>query len=270
MSKSRLFLMLAISLAMAIGAALVARNWLKERIEPRTAADPETATVVMATTEIPFGESVEASHLRLQDVPVELRHDAAFAAVDEVVGQVATQMIYPGEMIIAPRIAQSGGGSGLAAVLEQGKRAVTVRVNDVLGVAGFLLPGNRVDVVATRRSNGANNDIASETILSDIQVLAVDQLASQADDDPIIVRAVTLAVTPEQAERLVRATQEGQVQLTLRNPFEKAAPLVAAEEPVPEPEAKPTPPQPRRVYRPTFYNVEVIRGTSSSSQKVND
>ena len=106
-------------------------------------------------------------------------------------------------------------------------RAMTVRVDDVVGVAGFLLPGNRVDVVAARKLQGSDRAI-TETILFDINVLAVDQTSSQDKNEPVVVRAVTLEMTPQQAEVLVRAREEGRIQLTLRNPTDDAQPQLAA------------------------------------------
>jgi pilus assembly protein CpaB len=152
----------------------------------------------------------------------------------DVLGKVATQTIYAGELIMRERIADHLGGSALAAVIAPNKRAMTVRVNDVIGVAGFLLPGNRVDVLATRKEDGRR--VSSRTLLEDIKVLAVDQHASPDKNEPTIVRAVTLELTPAQGESLVKATQEGSVQLALRNPTdtqqaakaEPAGPIVRA------------------------------------------
>ena len=109
-------------------------------------------------------------------------------------------------------------------------RAVTVRVDDVIGVAGFLLPGNRVDVLAARRE--AISRATAETIVRDVKVLAVDQTAATEKNEPVIVRAVTLEVNPEQAEVLVKAKEEGSIQLTLRNPLDDE---VFVEEPAPAP-----------------------------------
>ena len=95
-------------------------------------------------------------------------------------------------------LADNAGGTALAVVIEQGKRALTVRVNDVIGVAGFLLPGSRVDVLSIRKADGRT--AISETILQNLKVLAVDQKVSPDKNEPVIVRAVTLEVTPEQAE----------------------------------------------------------------------
>ena len=102
-------------------------------------------------------------------------------------------------------------------------RAVTVRVDDVVGVAGFLMPGNHVDVVAARTLDGQMKRSEAHTVLHNLNVLAVDQTASQDKDQPIVVRAVTLEVTPTQAEILVKAREEGRIQLTLRNPLDKSA-----------------------------------------------
>jgi pilus assembly protein CpaB len=107
-------------------------------------------------------------------------------------------------------------------------RALSVRVDDVVGVAGFLLPGNYVDVVSSRR---VQERALAETIVQKVKVLAVDQTTSTDKNDPIIVRAVTLEVAPAQAEKIAKAAQEGKIQLTLRNPTdeqinEEAAPPV--------------------------------------------
>jgi pilus assembly protein CpaB len=125
-------------------------------------------------------------------------------------------------------------GSTLAAMVDPEKRAVTVRVNDVIGVAGFLLPGNRVDVLASRKQN---NRAQTEILLEDLRVLAVDQVASPDKDKPLLVRAVTLEVTPKQAGKLVNATVEGTVQLALRNPAAKTARVAS-------PPSAPAPPRP--------------------------
>ena len=143
-------------------------------------------------------------------------------------------------------------------------RALTVRVNDVIGVAGFLLPGNRVDVLSARKTT--DRRAVTETILRNIKVLAVDQTASTEKNEPVIVRAVTLEMTPDQAEVLVKARTEGEIQLTLRNPLE------AEPEPEPEPVAKPVS-KPAVVRRParkpssSSTTVTVIRGTKVDTKK---
>ena len=160
------------------------------------------------------------------------------------------------------RFVEQGEGSTLAALVNKNMRAVTIRVDDVIGVAGFLLPGNRVDVVAARKEN---RRAITETILRNIEVLAVDQQASTDDsNEPLIVRAVTLQVTPEQAETLVRGREEGSIQLTLRNPLEEEEVLVVEE--------KKAPPKRKAVVgqapaRPRQSTVTIIRGTNVSETK---
>lgn len=108
------------------------------------------------------------------------------------------------------------------------KRAISVRVDDVVGVGGFLLPGNRVDVLATKRTDGSGNNAVSKTILENLRVLAVDQTAGTDKTQPVVVRAVTLEMTTAEAETLVTAQTEGKLQLTLRNPLnaeKKSRPL---------------------------------------------
>lgn len=125
-----------------------------------------------------------------------------------------------GQFLMAPMFAKVG-ESALAAVVAPDKRAVTVRVDDVVGVAGFLLPGNRVDVVATRKDD-RTGVVTSETILSNIKVLAVDQSTATNSNEPVIVRAVTLEVTPADGETLLKGKAAGSIQLALRNPTDES------------------------------------------------
>ena len=270
MKKSGIVAMLLISLMMAMGAAALAMNWLQERIGEAD-GDPEQPSVVVAAMQIPFGQTVQAADLRTMELPPHAIPGGSFNSIDDVVGRVASQTIYADEIILEKRVVDHLGGSDLAAVLEHGRRAITVRVDDVLGVAGFLLPGNRVDVVSSQRA-GSNREVRSETILTDIKVLAVDQLATPERDSPVIVRAVTLEVTPSQAERVVKATEEGRVQLTLRNPLDNGQQdnqETAAVDP--EPEVRPAPARARPVPpRPRNLNVTVIRGTDASTTTVKE
>ena len=174
---------------------------------------------------------------------------SAFKEVKAIEGKIAVAEIMKGEMLLAPRFADQGSGSALAAVVGENMRAVSVRVNDVVGVAGFLLPGNRVDVVAAYRER---TDTLSETVVQNVKVLAIDQSASSDKNEPVVVRAVTLEVTPADAEKLILAEQRGSIQLALRNPLDekvtkKPAPAVAAVV-----KTRPPPPAP---------GVSVIRGT---------
>jgi pilus assembly protein CpaB len=184
--------------------------------------------------------------------------EGAFQKAELVEGKVATRDVARGEILLSERFADHDGGSTLAALVAHNMRAVTVRVDDVVGVAGFLLPGNRVDVVSSRLEDSTRR-ATSETILTNVRVLAVDQTSSTDKNEPVIVRAVTLEMTPAQSEVLVKARTEGSIQLTLRNPNDNSVVVAKTEAPVRRvvvPQAPP--PQP---------TVTVIRGTLVNSTK---
>jgi len=258
MAKRRGLILILISLMMAAGAAWVANVWVNGQLVTEASAEPNVSRVVAAALAIPFATKVENRHLKFIEVPADVVPTSAFAALEEVAGQVSTTAISRGEILVRERFATHERGSTLAALIDKNMRAITVRVDDVIGVAGFLLPGNTVDVVAAKK---VNQQAVTETILRNITVLAVDQTAAANENEPVIVRAVTLQMTPE----VVKARTEGTIQLTLRNP--------EAEEIIePKPEPKPAPvrvvrsaPAPRPVVRDT--TITVIRGTEVEETK---
>ena len=259
MLKRRGVFLIFLSLLMAGGAAFVANEWIVATVMPDRAAKEDSAHVVAAAVPIPFATKVEERHLKLVEMPEGITPEGFFATIEEVVGQVSTTKISRGEILVAERFRPHSAGSTLAALVDQNMRAVTVRVDDVVGVAGFLLPGNTVDVLSSRKISGKR--AVTETILKNIKVLAVDQKATAEENEPVVVRAVTLEMLPKQAEELFRARTEGTIQLTLRNPLEQ--------EIVPPP----APPKKRVVRsRPTKRpppptEVIVIRGTTVGKTK---
>ena len=216
MRKGRVFLLLSVALMLSAGAAWVANKWILQRTVPAAEASMGT-TVVAAALKIPFGQKIELAHIKAVPMPDHLVPDGAFDDVSKVEGRIAKQELLPGEIILEGRVAEHLKGSTLAAVLDPKMRAVTLRVNDVIGVAGFLAPSNRVDILATRR-NGKSRPV-TQTLLKNIKVLAVDQTANPGKNEPVIVRAVTMEMSPRQSEALVNARSEGSIQLTLRNPL---------------------------------------------------
>lgn len=262
MSRTRGPILIAISLLLGGGAAFVANQLVQQRAAPGAAG----MSVVVAATEIPFGTKVEARHLRVIEMPPGSAPSGVFHDPALVVGRVSTGTMLPGELLLSSRLVAHESGSALSAVVEPTMRALTVRVDDVVGVAGFLLPGNRVDVLASRKQE--RNVATTETILQNVKVLAVDQTAATDKNEPVVVRAVTLEVTPGQAEVLVRHKEEGSLQLTLRNPLDDAVPSMAAAEPPPAgPVAR------RSVRAPVVIerapSVTVIRGTQVKEQAAN-
>jgi pilus assembly protein CpaB len=236
---------------------MVARGWVAEQ---STKEEADVATVVAAAMAIPFGTKVEERHLKIIEMPKDFVPSGSFPAKADVIDKVTTQPVVAGEILMKGRFVEQGDGSTLAALVGKNMRAVTVRVDDVIGVAGFLLPGNRVDVVAARKED---RRAVTDTILRNIEVLAVDQTASANDNEPVIVRAVTLEVTPEQAETLVKGREEGSIQLTLRNPLDEEE-IVEEKETV---VAKPKVYVPRAPSRQKQETVTIIRGTNVSETK---
>ncbi|WP_315980775.1 Flp pilus assembly protein CpaB [Aliamphritea spongicola] len=220
MIKSRTLWLLLFSAILAMAAVFVANNWLA-RQQPQVVTKTEVAdteVVMTAALEIPYGQKVENRHLKRIEMPVGLAPEGAVRNAQQIEGMVANANILPGEILMQGRFSEHLAGSTLASLIEPNMRAVTVRVNDVVGVGGFLLPGNRVDVLASRT---VNKRTITNTILNDLKVLAVDQTASTNEKDPVIVRAVTLEVSPQQAEDIVKARDEGPIQLSLRNPNDR-------------------------------------------------
>jgi pilus assembly protein CpaB len=182
----------------------------------------DLGNVVVAKQEIPLGERITAEQLALAPIPNGSLPEGVFRKMDEVIGRVAITPIGARETITNMKLAPAGTGAGLSAVIPEGYRAMTVKVDDVVGVSGFIMPGSFVDVVATitpLAQAGATNGPISKIVLQNIKVLAsgakIDSPENQRQ--PSEVKAVTLQVTPEQAEKLVLAANEGKLQLVMRN-----------------------------------------------------
>ena len=261
MAIRRGFLLIVMSLIMGVGAAWMANRWVSAQVAAGEVMDG--THVVAAALEIPYGIKVEARHLKYVEIPEGVAPTGFFTKAEDVEGRVATVAISRGEILISDRFVAHETGSTLAALVSANMRALTVRVNDVIGVAGFLLPGNRVDVLSSRKTN--DRRAVTETILRNIKVLAVDQSASTDQNEPVIVRAVTLEMSPEETEILVRARTEGEIQLTLRNPLQEEE-LVAEAEPEP---VKTEVVVPKRAPEPRSRSttVTVIRGTKVDETK---
>jgi pilus assembly protein CpaB len=262
-------MLIGLSLVFGLGAAFMANNWLNSRLN--ASPDDNLQNVVVATLEIPFGQMVEAQHVTVVRMPKGTVPDDAFDATEKVAGKIATFAMLRGDIVRGARLAEHLGGSTLASLIESDKRAISVRVDDVVGVGGFLLPGNRVDVLATKKVDGSGNNAKSETILEDLRVLAVDQTASTDKTQPVVVRAVTLEMTSEEAEVLVKAQTEGSLQLALRNPLDnqkKPLPPAKAVAMVETPASKPAPKPIVRRSGGDGGGVTIIRGIDVQSAKV--
>lgn len=171
--------------------------------------------LVVAASSISPGQAIESAQLKLVSWPQNSVPDQSFSKSSLVAGRIAKQTIYPGELLLEPKLAAIDAKGGLASTIESGKRAISVRVNDVVGVAGFALPGSYVDVLVSAKDSA---DVPfSTTVLTRVKVLAVAQ-ETQADQmKPKVVNAVTLELTPSEAEKLDLARSIGALSLVLRN-----------------------------------------------------
>jgi pilus assembly protein CpaB len=172
--------------------------------------------VVIAAGEMTYGQKLEASMLRVVKLPKDAVPAGAYSTVDSVVGQTTKVFMAAREPVTEMKLSTRGGG--LSMLVRPTMRAASIEVNQVSGVSGFVLPGDRVDVLVTIRDREDNKDPVTQTILQNVEVLAAGQKTQQQDNKPITVQAVTLLVGPDGAEKLAHAQQEGEITLTLRNP----------------------------------------------------
>lgn len=182
--------------------------------------------VAVAKVAIPIGTKIIAEQITLVQFPQESTPDGAFDSIEKLAGRVAVVNIAPKEPITEARLAPEGTAGGLSAIIPEGYRAMTVKVDDVVGISGFIMPGTLVDVVVviTPTNNGTYaQEPISKIVLQNIKVLAngqnIDKPESEREANS--VKAVTLLVTPEQAEKLALASSEGKLQLVMRNSIDQ-------------------------------------------------
>ncbi|MBS1856499.1 MAG: Flp pilus assembly protein CpaB [Acidobacteria bacterium] len=173
--------------------------------------------IVVAAAVLPVGATVSRDNIKMRAVPASMIPAGAFTRVDDVLDRPVISPIQPDEPVVEARVAAKGSGLGLAPMIPKGMRAMSVRVNDVVGVAGFVLPGMRVDVLLTGRPPN-QNDTITRTVLQDVQVLSAGQtIQTDGKSQAITTPVVTLLVNPQEAEALTLANNEGHIQLVLRN-----------------------------------------------------
>lgn len=215
MKGTRAVVMLLLSLVAGIAAVVLAARWLNERSEAASGAQ-----VVVASRDLELGQPLNASMLRLVPWPAGAVPAGSFDKAEALDGRVLRGQLLKDEPVLESKLAPIGTKGGLSAVIADGRRAITVKVNEVVGVAGFALPGNYVDVLVNTQDDAERP--VSKIVLERILVLAVAQEASRDDTKPRVVNAVTLEVTPEQAERIDLARSVGNLSLVLRNQIDQA------------------------------------------------
>ncbi|MGD8395430.1 MAG: Flp pilus assembly protein CpaB [Candidatus Eiseniibacteriota bacterium] len=236
-----------------------------------------TSDVVVAAHDVEGGRKLGEEDVEVVAWPIELVPQNHFASAEEVVGRVSRHPVVHGEAIVEARLAPLGSDQGLGANIPEGYRAMTVPVNLVSGVSGFVLPGSRVDVLVSMRTSDRRREPVAKTILQDVRVIAVDQHLEGRDGRPLSSRAVTLLVEPTDAERLGLASTEGTLLLALRNSSDQGtestagttvAALMSTKKPAPARRAPA--PTPVVTTEQSRRKVEVIRGTQRSTEELDD
>src|SRR5687768_4004759 len=222
--RNRIFAVLV--LAVVAGGGLAYGTYNAINTQPVKTVTAPTQPVVVAAVDLPLGTELKKEDLTVVNFPVGAAPEGAFAKPTDVIGRGLIVSVVKNEIVLNAKLASKEAGAGLPPVIPDGMRAVSVRVNEVIGVAGYVLPGTRVDVVATASPNGSPHDATSKVVLSNVQVLTAGTRMEQDQEKgkPMAVTVVTLLVYPEQSERLALASTEGKIQLALRNPLDTSAP----------------------------------------------
>ena len=210
--------MIPLALISGLFASYGVFSYLKNEQEQMKTRQNVTRPVVVAAYPIALGTPLKIENLQVKQWPEDLVPDSSFQNVNEIIGRVMKTDVIAGEPILSTKLAPTGSGGGVPGLIPSGMRAFTVAVTVVSGVGGFILPGTRVDVLATVSPNGMKAGTTTKTILQNVEVLAVDQTYNKNNDtDPVVVKSVTLVVSPDEAEKLALASNEGKLQLVLRN-----------------------------------------------------
>lgn len=274
-------------LTVALAAALVASYTMYvaiQRMPARTVEAPVLKTVV-AARRIVVGGMLGASDVKLVPWPAKSPVPNSFSSTDKVVNRGAVVNIAENEPITEDKLAPVNSGAGLPPTIKPGMRAISVKVNEVIGVAGFVVPGTRVDVVVAVDEQSQAQEPMARTVVSNVEALSagtkIDQEKSRKDGQPIAATVVTLMVTPDDAEKITLASAKGRIMLVLRNPLDmepsktngvRLAGLLGPTAPPPVEKAvkgrtvmvRPTPPPPPPA--PKVYTVEKISGAKRTEE----
>ena len=222
--RNRIFAVL--TLAVLAGGGLAYGTYNAINAQPVKTVSAPTQPVVVASADLPLGAELKKEDLTVVNFPVGAAPEGSFSKPADIYGRGLIVPLVKNEVVLGAKLASKEAGAGLPPIIPDGMRAVSVRVNEVIGVAGYVLPGTRVDVLATASPNGNAQEVTSKVILSNVQVLTAGTRMEQDQEKgkPMAVTVVTLLVYPEQSERLALASTEGKIQLALRNPLDTSAP----------------------------------------------
>jgi pilus assembly protein CpaB len=222
MMRNRVGVVLFLALVSGLMAAYLAFRFLRQpTTQPVQAAEVTTTAVIVAARDLPVGHQLEQQDVRSIEWPAGAMPQGFARDPSEILGRGLIASVKQNEPILFSKIAGQGTGGGLPLAVAPGMRAVAVRVNDVIGVAGWLQNGHRVDVLVTLDQQAQIQDPVTQIILQTLEVLRVGQIVEVDDENqPVNVTVVTLLVDPEQSERLTLAETKGQIRLSLRNPLD--------------------------------------------------
>ncbi len=230
MRRYRPFMLLGLAAIIAFSTSSLVYRWLSAQATVNQAvveAPVSTVEVAVAAANIPRGSSITQEMLRTARFPEEILPEGSYKAAEipTIVGRVVVTDILQNELVIGAKLAAVGGSGGVAAILDPAKRAMSVRVDDEVGVAGFVKPGDRVDLFVTveRDGGGAEREVVAKLVLANTPVLAIgtEMLRTGKDEEAKPVKVITLEVSPEEAEKLALASSMGKFRLALRSPLSK-------------------------------------------------
>ncbi len=218
MRKFRPWIMLLLALLSGSTAAYLALRYLRQQTTPLMAAEPRKGQVVLATHDLAVGHVVTEEDLKVVAWPGDAMPTGFISAPQLALGRGVITPVRLNEPLLDTKLASKDGGGGLPITIAEGMRALSVRVDEVIGVAGFVLPGTRVDVLVTLPTGDEHKETATKVVLQNVTALAAGQQVEKGKDGkPQTVTVITLLVTPDQAETLTLAANDGRVQLALRN-----------------------------------------------------
>jgi pilus assembly protein CpaB len=263
----RIFLVFVLAICSGGALALATYNYVQNLPAAQTVSLP-TRPVVVAARDLAIGAELKSDDVRVVEWPASAVPQDAIEKPEDVIGRGVVLPFIQYEPILPLKLAAEGVGAGLPPAIPPGLRAVSVRVDEVIGVAGYVVPGTHVDVVATVSPGGQQQDITSKVVLTDVQVVAAGTKIDNTEaDKPMPVSVVTLLVNPEEAERLTLAAGEGKIQLALRNPLDRERPVTSGVRPAgllnsapPVRQVAPRRAQAAAQAAPPAPTVEIIRG----------
>lgn len=246
MRKAGLIFVIVVALVSGAAASALAYYYLKNR---PAGSDIETRPVIVASKDLTFGESLEAEDMKIVMYPEGSLPKGSYELTDSLLNQVTKVFLKENEPILDSKLSSKGGG--LSLLISPEMRAASIQVDKVSGVSGFILPGDKVDVIATVDNYGKGRDAVANTILQNVEVLAAGEKTEQKGDKVITVQSVTLLVTPDGAQSLALASQEAKLHLALRNPVDAGLVEVAPinKEGILASNKKKEEPKPKIIYR---------------------